>query len=258
MRDTGGTRLYLSGNQSLFLFVVYMLKLINLFRHFAKSLKPVIRHLYLRLKYVNCTKLSMKFLVFIIVLLMGSSCASIVTSGGWKDVRISSYPPNARFRIIDESGKQVAAGTTPQTVALKGGKPYFAQKRYTVQYNLEGYLGVNALIGSEFNAWYCANACFGGLIGWLIVDPITGAMYKLDKGFVEVTLVPYTPYKAEESVSENTSIKDTVISQINLLMQDSTTLKADKRLQKLDTIKLQNKLIKEFDYYPTPTKKDSL
>jgi len=33
----------------------------------------------------------------------------------------------------------------------------------------------------SISGWYWGNILFGGLIGMLIVDPITGAMYKLPK-----------------------------------------------------------------------------
>jgi hypothetical protein len=201
----------------------------------------------------------MKNFTLVLLAIVLSNCASVVTGGGWKDVNILSYPPNAKFRIIDEKGTQTASGTTPQTVSLKGGKPYFAQKRYIVQYNLEGYQGANAVIGSEFNAWYCANACIGGIIGWLIVDPLTGAMYKVDKKEVNVTLIPYTPYKEAETVTETMIVEDTA-AQIKILMPDSTLLKANQNILKKDTILPQRPSTKEFDYYPNPkpTKRDSL
>ena len=35
---------------------------------------------------------------------------------------------------------------------------------------------------SSLSGWYWGNIVFGGLIGMLIVDPATGAMYKLPEG----------------------------------------------------------------------------
>jgi hypothetical protein len=201
----------------------------------------------------------MKIFSLVLLVIVLSNCASVVTGGGWKDVSISSYPPNARFRIIDEKGKQIVTGTTPQTVPLKGGKPYFAQKRYVVQYNLEGYQGANSVIGSEFNAWYCANACIGGIIGWLIVDPLTGAMYKVDRKEVHVTLIPYTPYKEIETVINPVIVEDTTV-QIKTLVQDSTRLIDNQNALKKDTVLPKKPSTTEFDYYPNPkpSKRDSL
>lgn len=42
---------------------------------------------------------------------------------------------------------------------------------------------------TKVNGWYIGgNLLFGGVIGWLIVDPATGAMWKLDTNEINVTL----------------------------------------------------------------------
>lgn len=38
------------------------------------------------------------------------------------------------------------------------------------------------------NGWYIANIVFGGLVGFLIVDPATGAMYSLSPNDVNTLL----------------------------------------------------------------------
>jgi len=38
------------------------------------------------------------------------------------------------------------------------------------------------------NGWYFGNILLGGLIGMLIVDPATGAMYRLDSDYINETL----------------------------------------------------------------------
>jgi hypothetical protein len=43
-------------------------------------------------------------------------------------------------------------------------------------------------VDSRINGWYVGNIVFGGLIGWLIVDPLTGAMWALDAEHVNGTL----------------------------------------------------------------------
>jgi hypothetical protein len=43
-------------------------------------------------------------------------------------------------------------------------------------------------IDFKLDGWYIGNIIFGGLIGFLIVDPATGAMWKLDTEFVNETL----------------------------------------------------------------------
>lgn len=43
------------------------------------------------------------------------------------------------------------------------------------------------------NGWYLGNLLFGGLLGWVIIDPITGAMYKFDE-----TPITYVLYSDDE------------------------------------------------------------
>jgi hypothetical protein len=54
--------------------------------------------------------------------------------------------------------------------------PFFAydNKTVPVQFKLDG--------------WYFGNILLGGVIGMLIIDPATGAMYKLDTEFLNETL----------------------------------------------------------------------
>ncbi len=47
-------------------------------------------------------------------------------------------------------------------------------------------------VNFKVDGWYWGNIVFGGLIGWLIVDPATGAMYKLETEFVNETLAKST------------------------------------------------------------------
>ena len=57
---------------------------------------------------------------------------------------------------------------------------YLGGKTYNVLFEKDGFESRTVAITSAPNGWYIAgNLLFGGLIGWLIVDPLTGAMYNL-------------------------------------------------------------------------------
>jgi hypothetical protein len=64
-------------------------------------------------------------------------------------------------------------------VALNRSAGYFKGGSYTIRISKDGYRDQNLQIQSSINGWYIGNIIFGGLIGWVIVDPITGAMYSL-------------------------------------------------------------------------------
>ena len=54
----------------------------------------------------------------------------------------------------------------------------------------EGYLPLERQLEASINGWYFGNIIFGGLIGILIVDPATGAMWKISEENINVKLYP--------------------------------------------------------------------
>ena len=112
-----------------------------------------------------------------------TSCASIVGETRYP-VTFSSQPDGARITIQDENGVTVYNGNTPTTVTLGTKKGYFNGHTYKVSYSLPGYQPQVAFLEPGVSGWYLAgNIGFGGLIGWIIVDPLTGAMWKYPNTF---------------------------------------------------------------------------
>ena len=121
------------------------------------------------------------FLTLLIFAFMISGCASIVSNSQYP-VTINSHPSGAEIQIVDETGKVFLKAETPTTVTLAAGNGYFKGKDYTITFIKEGYSSHSASIERGVDGWYLAgNLLFGGLIGWFIVDPATGAMWKLPK-----------------------------------------------------------------------------
>ncbi len=107
-----------------------------------------------------------------------SGCASIVGKNMYP-VTINSHPDEATIIIKDENGKQMYKGKTPTTVTLSSGEAYFHAKKYTITLSKAGYEDQTTEIKAGLSGWYFGNILFGGLIGLLIVDPITGNMWTL-------------------------------------------------------------------------------
>lgn len=83
----------------------------------------------------------------------------------------------------------VYSGKTPYTATLERGAGYFKSARYNVIIEKDGYNSRQLMIDGSPNGWYIGgNFIFGGLIGWLIVDPLTGAMWTLSPEFVTTDL----------------------------------------------------------------------
>ncbi|MBU2704781.1 hypothetical protein KCM76_02240 [Zooshikella marina] len=107
-----------------------------------------------------------------------SGCASIVSEDVYP-VAINSTPTASKFVIRNEAGQTIHQGSTPETVTLNAGNGYFSGADYTITFSREGYNDLTVNLESSVDGWYWGNILFGGLIGMLIVDPATGAMYKL-------------------------------------------------------------------------------
>ena len=79
--------------------------------------------------------------------------------------------------------------TTPFVAPLNTKFGYFKSQTYRLVFEMPGYSRAEMNLDSKVSGWYFGNLLFGGLIGMLIVDPLTGAMYNL------------TPEKIEQSMS---------------------------------------------------------
>ncbi|WP_231670504.1 hypothetical protein [Pseudomonas mandelii] len=110
--------------------------------------------------------------------LLTSGCASIVGDSKYP-VNVSSTPSGADFTIKNKDGVVVHNGSTPNTVTLPSGRGYFKGEAYTITFKKAGYADTSATLETSMSGWYWGNLLFGGLIGMLVVDPLTGAMYKL-------------------------------------------------------------------------------
>lgn len=116
-------------------------------------------------------------------------CASIV-SRDTRPITINSNPNSATVLIKDEKGRDIQHGTTPMTVDLPVSAGYMDGKNYVITISKEGFQTQTVKVTSSINGWYWGNILFGGLIGWLIVDPLTGKMWTLEPQQVDAALGP--------------------------------------------------------------------
>ena len=117
-----------------------------------------------------------------------AGCGSII-KGSTHDIAFTSTPSQAQIRIVDEDGKQVFNGVTPATVTLEKKRGYFSGKTYHVTVKKSGYQPFETTLNTRVSAWYVGgNIAFGGLIGWLIIDPLTGGMWTISPENVDATM----------------------------------------------------------------------
>ena len=116
-------------------------------------------------------------LVVAAVVLAG--CASIVSKSEYP-VAITSNPIGADFVVKRDNGVPVASGVTPATIVLPASEGYFQPAKYTIEYKRKGVMQ-SVPLTAKIDGWYFGNLLFGGvIIGMLIVDPATGAMWRLN------------------------------------------------------------------------------
>jgi hypothetical protein len=118
-----------------------------------------------------------------------SGCATIVHSGP-RNIPVASTPPGAKVSIYDRSNSLVMTNTTPFVAPLDTKFGYFKGQTYRLVFEMPGYYSAVVNLDSSVSAWYIGNLLFGGLIGMLIVDPLTGAMYNLSPEKIEQPLAP--------------------------------------------------------------------
>lgn len=131
--------------------------------------------------------------LFTICILLGflglTGCATIVGDSS-QTVQVNSNPQGAKFEIKDDRGMVIISGATPQNVVLdKSDGSYFGGKDYQITFTKDGFRPLTLPIKHSVNGWYIGgNLIFGGLIGWLAVDPLNGGMYTLKPKEANATL----------------------------------------------------------------------
>jgi hypothetical protein len=126
------------------------------------------------------------FLALLVGILPILGCATII-KGSQQQVAFRSDPDNAKVSVYDADGALVADGRTPITLPLKKGAGYFQAAKYKVVFEADGYTKKEIwLTGSLDAGWYIVgNLFFGEFLGWLIVDPLSGAMWTLNPSAVQ-------------------------------------------------------------------------
>ncbi len=111
-----------------------------------------------------------------------SSCATIMRDSN-QSIPIKSNIDKVDIRIINQRGETVFEGQTPTVLSLNSSEKngYFNPEKYTVIASKNGFKTQQVVIDWHISGWYIVgNLFFGGLIGYLLIDPLTGDMYYLD------------------------------------------------------------------------------
>lgn len=150
---------------------------------------------------------SVKFLSICLAATIFSSCATIVSDSDYV-VQVNSNPSNSNFKVTNASGVVVHSGTTPASISLSAKKGFFSGAKYNIVFEKPGFAPQTVPVHADIDGWYIGNLLFGGFIGFLIVDPLTGAMWKLD---------PIANASLSRTISKN---EDSDVKQLHIMNVD--------------------------------------
>lgn len=139
-----------------------------------------------------------------------TSCATIMGRSNYH-VNINSEPSNAIVHVSDKRGNIVASGVTPVTFRLKSSDGFFKRAEYVLHFSKDGYEEAQYSLYATIDGNYFLNLFSWGVFG-LLVDPITGAMWKFDGKYYNV---PLTPKKwLNNGNNNNNNVNNNVINVI--------------------------------------------
>ncbi len=126
--------------------------------------------------------------VALLTALLLPSCATIVSDASTL-LHIDSNASEARVVVLDADDRPVFEGVTPCHVEVDNGAGYWKGARYVVEVRKDGYLPRRVELEAEVDPAFFGNALLpGGLIGSLLIDPLTGAMFELTQSRLDIEL----------------------------------------------------------------------
>ena len=131
----------------------------------------------------------MRLPIFVSFSTLALSACATVFNGETQPARLTSEPDGATVSVTNRKGEVVQSATTPTTLTLERGAGYFRPQAYKISFSKPGYAPREVQLNSSISRWYAGNVIFGGLVGVLVVDPISGAMYTFPKSVTE-TMAP--------------------------------------------------------------------
>jgi hypothetical protein len=130
------------------------------------------------------------FVISIFLSFLFTSCATIGSKGIYH-IPITTVPADAEIRVYDKNDFLMAVMSSPDTLSLKPSSGYFKRAEYYVHIAKDGYQPSVVPVYFVMDRKYLYNIYTAVFmpIGLLLVDPVSGAMWKPEKQSFEVTLV---------------------------------------------------------------------
>ena len=148
-----------------------------------------------------------------------SGCASIMEGSSTQEIKFNSVPEGASVTVFTKYGEVAATGRTPTVLALDRAGGFMEGEIYTILIRKRGYEAQEITLESLPNGWYAGNVILGGLVGLLVVDPYTGAMFKLEPT-EETKKIPGFKYDAPLPAQSRNTLTVVLREQVPSSMQN--------------------------------------
>ena len=175
-----------------------------------------------------------------LLLLFSTGCASILSKSQYP-VTVNSFPSGADVTVKNKSGMEICTTKTPTTLSLKASRGFFQPEAYSFDFKKDGFYPTANSMSAGMDPWYIGNIVFGGLIGILLVDPATGAMWKLDDA-IQVSLQQDPSYKSSPPPPQTDAVPPR-----NQTPAQSTATDVYDKLKRLKELK-DEKILTEEEY----------
>ena len=125
-------------------------------------------------------RLSRYLLICVVVGSLGLvGCATVLQSRPAR-ITITSEPPEAHVTITNLwTDQRILQATTPVVASLARHAGYMRPARYEIAVAKPGYQLYVIVLQAELEKQHVGNAAVRGPLGFLVLDPLTGAMYAL-------------------------------------------------------------------------------
>ncbi len=130
------------------------------------------------------------------VIFFASGCTNNIS----KAPSINSIPLVANLTITDKKGMEVYRGNHISAKEIKAYPAFLSKDRYLLKFEKDGYASKTISVEFKMDGWYFGNNLFGENIGLLIIDPMDGAMYKLEPQFFKENLILSTASVEKEEL----------------------------------------------------------
>jgi hypothetical protein len=107
-------------------------------------------------------------------------------------IPIKTSPEGATVKVFNNKGKEIIVTQSPDTLVLKAGQGYFKRAEYLIEVSQLNCITKKETIYFTLNKRYIDNVflSFFMPIGFLLIDPLSGAMWKPAEKEIEIVLNP--------------------------------------------------------------------